>query len=442
MRRKPRYEYRLDYRRERRKLPLILIRRLALLALFGILFYTISLFWFGGPSIANVDEFKFIPARGEKLLKINSNKDIKHLEVKVIQDGKVYTLFSNALKTGEREVKIPVNAVSLGLKEGPAEVVIDIKAGFFASRNYKIESYVDTKPPTVSIVGITQELKQGGSGAIKVRVDDGDHVSLKVNGVDYNLYKVGDKDYFGIYPVDIEAENLHIEVFAKDKAGNYTVVSRELKVRSVKFKQENIEISDRLINEVILPLLNTQENITPEEAFKRVNETWREENAKTIMEIGKKSESRKLWEGAFLQLPNSKVISTYGDIRNYFYKGKHISTSRHLGYDFASVEMATVPAGNSGVVVFAGDLGIYGNTVIIDHGLGVMSLYGHLSQIDVKEGQYVKKGEAIGKTGKTGLALGDHLHFGILVQGREVNPVEWLDGKWIDSHVESLLKAR
>ncbi|MCX8164869.1 MAG: M23 family metallopeptidase [Aquificaceae bacterium] len=112
-----------------------------------------------------------------------------------------------------------------------------------------------------------------------------------------------------------------------------------------------------------------------------------------------------------------------------------------MGFDFASLERTPVPAGNSGLVVFAGDLGIYGNTVIIDHGMGLMSLYGHLSEIRVKEGQFVKKGESIGRSGATGLALGDHLHFGILVQGYETNPIEWLDPKWIKNNILAVLEA-
>ena len=101
-----------------------------------------------------------------------------------------------------------------------------------------------------------------------------------------------------------------------------------------------------------------------------------------------------------------------------------------------------MPASNSGVVVFTGSLGIYGNTIIIDHGMGLMSLYGHLSEISVKEGQFVKKGEIIGRTGNTGFALGDHLHFGIVVQGYEVNPIEWLDPKWVKNSIISVFEAR
>jgi len=103
------------------------------------------------------------------------------------------------------------------------------------------------------------------------------------------------------------------------------------------------------------------------------------------------------------------------------------------------LQRAPVEAAQNGIVVFAGDLGIYGNAVIIDHGLGVFSLYGHLSSIVVKSGQAVKMGEHIGQTGDTGLAGGDHLHFSIMLDGTHINPVEWWDGKWIRDHITPAL---
>ncbi|HEX5607986.1 MAG TPA: M23 family metallopeptidase, partial [Candidatus Binatia bacterium] len=92
-----------------------------------------------------------------------------------------------------------------------------------------------------------------------------------------------------------------------------------------------------------------------------------------------------------------------------------------------------------GTVAFVGDLGIYGNTVIIDHGLGLFTLYGHLSSIDVKVGDQVKQRQLIGKTGETGLAAGDHLHFGVYLHGLAVLPVEWWDQKWINDNVQPKL---
>jgi murein DD-endopeptidase MepM/ murein hydrolase activator NlpD len=104
------------------------------------------------------------------------------------------------------------------------------------------------------------------------------------------------------------------------------------------------------------------------------------------------------------------------------------------------VARTPVPAANRGVVRLARYFGIYGNTVVIDHGLGLMSLSAHLSSIEVTEGQSVERGERIGRTGATGLAGGDHLHFTALVHGMPVNPIEWWDPKWIRDRITSKLK--
>ena len=94
-----------------------------------------------------------------------------------------------------------------------------------------------------------------------------------------------------------------------------------------------------------------------------------------------------------------------------------------------------VPAANDGVVVLAKYLGIYGNTVIVDHGYGLMTLYGHLSSIGVKEGDTVARSQPLGKSGATGLAGGDHLHYSVLVDGTFVIPKEWWDAHWIQDRI-------
>jgi murein DD-endopeptidase MepM/ murein hydrolase activator NlpD len=142
-----------------------------------------------------------------------------------------------------------------------------------------------------------------------------------------------------------------------------------------------------------------------------------------------------LWSGAFTQLTNSKVEANFADARTYIYEGEDIDKAYHLGFDLSVTKRYPVEASNSGVVSFTGPLGIYGNTVIIDHGLGLTTLYGHLSSIDVKEGEAVKQKQIIGKTGETGLAAGDHLHFGVYLNGVAVLPIEWWDEKWIRDNI-------
>jgi len=117
------------------------------------------------------------------------------------------------------------------------------------------------------------------------------------------------------------------------------------------------------------------------------------------------------------------------------YEGKVVGESVHEGVDLAANARSPIEASNKGIVVFTGALGIYGNTVIIDHGLGLFSLYAHLSSIDTTVGKTVAKGEKIGLSGMSGLAGGDHLHFSIMVGGKFVDPKEWWDPHWIKDNI-------
>ena len=134
-------------------------------------------------------------------------------------------------------------------------------------------------------------------------------------------------------------------------------------------------------------------------------------------------------------MPNTQRRAGFAETRTYLYHGRPVDHQTHLGLDLASTEHAPVPAANAGRVVFAGWLVIYGNAVIVDHGYGLMSLYGHMSAISVKPGDVVAKGQQLGNSGSTGLAGGDHLHLEIFVQGKSVDPLEWLDEHWIRDNI-------
>jgi len=156
--------------------------------------------------------------------------------------------------------------------------------------------------------------------------------------------------------------------------------------------------------------------------------------------MSKNSAPEFLWHGPFVQLSNSKVEAYFADRRTYVYDGKPVDQQDHVGFDLSTVAHNPIQAGNDGKVILAEYFGIYGNAVVIDHGAGLLSLYGHMSEIDVKPGQMVKKQEIIGKSGSTGLAAGDHLHFGMFLQGVPVNPTEWWDEHWINDHVLNRFK--
>src|SRR5690606_8091997 len=162
----------------------------------------------------------------------------------------------------------------------------------------------------------------------------------------------------------------------------------------------------------------------------------------TIREIGRtKTSDRMLWTGPFRQMSNSAVEAGFADARTYTYGGREIDRQTHLGFDLASLANAPIEAANRGTVVHAGYLGIYGNCVILDHGLGVQSLYAHLSGIDVQVGQTVEKDAVIGRSGMTGLAGGDHLHFTMIVGGEQVTPIDWWSAQWVEDRILRKLRA-
>jgi murein DD-endopeptidase MepM/ murein hydrolase activator NlpD len=169
--------------------------------------------------------------------------------------------------------------------------------------------------------------------------------------------------------------------------------------------------------------------------FVKINSEMRRANNQTLSDLRLKTEARFLWSQPFLQQPNTKVEAAFADVRNYVYQGKKIDQQVHLGYDLSSTQHADVIAANDGKVVYAAPLGIYGNCIVVDHGYGLQSIYGHLSQIAVHEGDLVKRAQSMGQSGTTGMAGGDHVHFSMQLEGVQIDPKEWWDAHWIQDHV-------
>lgn len=439
-----RYRYRLEERKEKRHAFIRLIRRIALFLLFLLFFYTLFLLFGGRPQISeeSLKDLSFIAL--EKNYQLSFDRPIRELKLYLLKGEEKKEIYKINLSQPKKVIPLKLKAKDLGLREGEVDLLLEISSGFFSKRSYRFKALVDTLPPSINLVAYTSSPSLGGTAAVKIKMDEDSQVYVLHGAYRYPLYSLGDGYYFGIFPIRLDTDkNTSFSLLAVDKVGNTSYQSLSLNIRDVKFKEDKINVDADFINRVIYPLLGDEgKDLSPLDSFKRVNEDWRSRDMEKVEEIGKRSDSRLFWEGSFLQLPRSKVLATYGDIRYYYFEGKKVSESRHMGFDFASVERSPIPASNSGVVVFTGFLGIYGNTVIIDHGMGLMSLYGHLSEIFVKEGQFVKKGEIIGKTGRTGFALGDHLHFGILVHGYEVNPIEWFDANWIRNNILAVLDAR
>ncbi|MDP3298227.1 MAG: M23 family metallopeptidase [Thermodesulfovibrionia bacterium] len=435
----------MNSKKSSKKIGLILIFSLVILIAAYIAY---NLFLISTPVIEGTEAFNSISADKTITLK---GKNLKSIDISINQGAKKISLLKDAPAAKEKTYTLQIKPKDLNLMDGSAIVIVDAKAGIFKKVRHEINSTIDTIPPALEILNTPSFVNQGSSGFAVLKAKDADSVFIKLEDYTFKTFKApaGTESARGsntlTYSVFFAApfnskEGSVFYAVAYDAAGNKNIKSLPTKLKGEKFKISTINIDDAFVNRVVSPLLNETNISDPVSAFKKANENLRESNLKKLIEIGQKSEPKILWGGPFLQLKNSKVMATYGDKRTYFYKEKPISSSVHLGYDLASTENAMVEAANSGIVRYAGDLGIYGNTIIIDHGLGLMSLYGHLSTILVKEGQAINKGEIIARTGSTGLAGGDHLHFGILMHGYEVTPLPWWDAHWIKVNILDYLK--
>lgn len=390
------------------------------------------------PEIIGIEGLKMLPEEKEVSFTV---KDAREVEVSISQGIKSVPLLKTDQDISEKTYSVEVKPRALGLNEGKAVVIFKAKGGWFKKTELSQDVQIDTVPPKLSLIHAPHLLKQGMAGVVILKAVGADNVYVKNNDRIFKGYPLNENNEYIVMvgaSYDQPVKSTYYAV-SEDAAGNRNIKALPTLVKTGKHKQSRIEISDDFLRRVILPLTNTEPDGDLVKAFREVNEVWREKDAEKISEISSGSKGEKLWKGRFIQLKNSKVMAIYGDKREYVYGGRVISRSVHLGYDLASVSHADVEAANSGIVKYAGELGIYGNAVIIDHGFGLMSLYGHLSEIDVEEGQEVKKGEVIAKTGSTGLAGGDHLHFGILVNGVEVSPLYWWDGRWIERSIERYL---
>jgi len=351
------------------------------------------------------------------------------------------------------------------LQSGAAKVVVTASRPSFlklrqltstASKDFQVR----LEPPRIAVLSTHHYVNHGGSEMVVYKATPDDIASgVRVGDVEYPGFPASGAGVEGADPsvkvaffalLHDQPLNAPIAAFARDEAGNQAKASFIDNAFEKPFKKSRIEIDDKFINRVVPEIVEhspelkmtapSQEGPEMLAAFLRVNGELRKINADQIAAFAAKTAAKKLWDGPFVQLGNSKVEASFADHRTYIYKGKEVDQQTHLGFDLAVTQHVPVVAAAAGTIVNASWLGIYGNCVIIDHGLGVQSLYGHLMSFDVKVGDTVTRGQQVGRSDSTGLAGGDHLHFTLLVGGHMVNPVEWWDAHWMTDRVDRKLK--
>ncbi len=305
-------------------------------------------------------------------------------------------------------------------------------------------------PPTLGLRSIQHYVTQGGSEAVVYRVGP----TAVRDGVEAGEWffpgfplpggEKGDRFALFAVPYDV-ADGRATRLVAEDDVLNKASLAIVDEFTPRPFARDRIELSEAFLQKVVPEILSQ----TPDqkdrgsllESFLAINRELRAQNAKVLRDLGGRSAAHFLWKQSFLPLPGAKVMSAFADRRTYLYEDREVDQQYHLGFDLAATRSVPVPAANDGVAVLARYFGIYGNAVVLDHGYGLMTLYGHLSSLDVAEGTEVKRGATLGRTGATGLAAGDHLHFTTLLAGLPVNPIEWWDDHWVRDRIAGKLGA-
>lgn len=425
-----------------------------------------------GPTIEIAQPAKAVGQIGDLTVNVDTpDGQLVRLDIALEQGGRRLPLFSlsdggSAKLTREGDNKLRVTR-AIGKREipeleaGTARIsVTAVRPVLFGYRQIESTATRDVEvrltPPQIAVQSTHHYINHGGSEMVVYRVRPADAISgVRVGNFEYPGFPASGAGLENADPslrvaffalLWNQDQTTPIDVFARDEIGNESHATFDYRVIPKAFRESRIPIDDRFLSKVVPAILQNSPELHVENpsdllaSFLRINRDLRRENNATITALAQKTAPEILWQGPFKQLVNSAVEAGFADQRTYIYKGQEVDRQVHLGFDLASTSAAPVRASNHGKVLYAGYLGIYGNCVIVDHGMGLQSLYAHLSSIDVKVGDVVDLSQQLGRSGATGMAGGDHLHFTLLLAGNAITPIDWWSPQWVNDRIVRKLR--
>jgi murein DD-endopeptidase MepM/ murein hydrolase activator NlpD len=403
-----------------------------------------------GPEITLIPAVGPVSSKHPPLLQLaDLGSGLKSVAVTVTQGDKTFSVLVKEYPEGSLTETEPLPLEQSGIKDGPAQIrvvavdrsIFPLGSGSTSDQTFTFE--FDNKAPIIALLSRAHNLTRGGAGLVTYTLsEEVARTGVVIGDRFFPGYQQPSGNYACLFsfPWDMSASQFVPKVIAVDRAGNDRQAGFYYHTNDKPFRKRQIAVSQQFLEAKMPPFEEAfPEAKSPLEVFLKVNNEMRNANVARLTEFGLNTSPTPLWEGDFLRLPQAATLSLFADHRTYTYDGQNIDQQTHLGVDLASTAQAVILAANHGRVVFTDDLGIYGMCVVIDHGLGLQTLYGHLSRIDVSVDQMVSKGQVLGTSGATGMAGGDHLHFETIVSGLSVTPIEWWDGTWIRNNITEKL---
>ncbi len=405
--------------------------------------------WLSGKK-ADLKLAKAVPAIGiETPIRVQADDPhgVKSFSASIEQNGQSQTVYQDQTKSKQTSRIYSFFAgkkAATFLKEGTAKLVLKASSNDLRGSTTTVSQdlQVVLRPPSIVADGRQHYINQGGAELVTLDLG-GNWTEAGVRVANYSAGTFpmpGQPDNsnqrFSLfpYPWDVSPETVPL-AFARNGAGTEVTTTFWVRVFPKKFHERDINLTDPELQKVDGEL-DPQGTGSLIDRFVRLNREMRRANAQQIYDLRTNTENRMLWSGPFIPMKGARE-SYFADKRSYIYNGKKVDEQVHLGYDLAQTTNMPVKAANSGKVIYADRLGLYGNCVIIDHGYSLQSLYGHMSRIIVKVGDRVQKEQQIGISGMTGMAFGDHVHFSMMIAGIQVDPKEWWDEHWIHDRILS-----
>lgn len=399
-----------------------------------------------GPGITmSPDTGRISPAQDITLTLTDSKNAIRSVAVLIRRSSGTTTIFERAFTQPASRQTVTFNLKDSGLKDGRFDLEIVARDTAFAgfgrgnSTTLKRDMRLDTQPPRINVRSTTPTVRRGSITAFSYTVsEEVDMTGVQVGGQFYPAFLQQNGLYYCFVPflLEVAPKQFTPEVVARDMAGNLSRTRLLVHAQDRAYKADKLNISENFLTSKSEDFAGlVPEPLSDLERYIKINQEVRLKDEEVLRSLAARTAPTILWDGAFGRLPGSALRANFGDKRTYMHNGQVIDNQIHMGMDLASTAQAPVPAANHGRVVFADSQGIFGLLVVIDHGLGLMTLYSHMSQILVSVGEEVQKGHIIGNTGVTGLAGGDHLHYGILMHGYQVQPMDWMDKNWIKNAI-------
>lgn len=417
---------------------------LVLIAVAG--FYAFRLASSPKPTIAVTPAITGLGQSAPLTLHLQHPKGVKNAVATISQNGSVYKVWELPQPTPNADNTFTFNVGTKStpqLKDGNAQLSVEAKANGILGKTsrWQREVTVVTQPPTVTADSDQHYLYRGMADLATMDISGHwTEAGVRVGDQKFRAWRMpgGKPGYFSLYAF---AWNMPAGTqpmaFASNGVGNDVtspLVVQFPKKEQPRYTKHELQLDDKFIEKVVSEL-DPNGSGDMVQRFVKINNDMRKANNQTLSDLRLKTSDRFLWSQPFLRQPGAKNEAMFADNRSYIYKGQKIDEQTHLGYDLAVTQHVGVQASNDGTVVFAAPLGIYGNCIVVDHGYGLQTIYGHLSQIQVKEGDAVKRGQVMGLSGMTGMAGGDHIHFTMQLDGVQIDPKSWWDQHWIQDHI-------